>query len=114
MGFVKRRNWICLLLVVLVLTIMMLTKDSLTILTSAKKAAAFEKDCREVFGDNVPGGKLDLTVLVKDKTDSYASNYAALMAKAAMTNPITVNVITCVCSSGMLPPSSDQDMLDLL
>jgi nucleosome binding factor SPN SPT16 subunit len=61
---------------------MMLTKDSLTILTSAKKAAAFEKDCREVFGDNVPGGKLDLTVLVKDKTDSYASNYAALMAEA--------------------------------
>jgi nucleosome binding factor SPN SPT16 subunit len=64
------------------LTIMLLTKDHLTILTSAKKAAAFEKDCGAVFGDSVTGGSLGLTVLVKDKSDGYAANFAALMSAA--------------------------------
>jgi nucleosome binding factor SPN SPT16 subunit len=66
----------------LTLTIILLTRDTLTILTSSKKAAAFEADCKSVFGADVAGGKLELQVIVKNKADEYKANYAALIATA--------------------------------
>ena len=64
------------------MTILLLTKDRLTILTSDKKAKAFEKDCKAAFGTSANGGNLELSIIVKDKSDGYAANYAALIAAA--------------------------------
>jgi nucleosome binding factor SPN SPT16 subunit len=71
----------------------------LTILTSEKKAKAFENDCKSAFGVSAAGGNLELSVIVKDKSDGYAANYAALIAAAqqgrgADAGPLKVGTFT--------------------
>ena len=81
---------------------MLLTKDRLTILTSPKKAAAFESECKSVFGANVSGGSLELEIIIKDKSDDYKANYATLIAaaKLGITGTMKLGTFTKAQSQG--------------